>query len=150
MQTLWQDLSYAARMLKKSPGFGAVAVLTLAVAIGAHAVVFSALNGLILRPLNVPHPESLFQVGGPNDPSHSFPDYLDLRDRNRSFDGLAAYNISQAGLDTGKNPSRAWVSEVSGNYLGVTTFRRRSICRPDAGVPGLFGCGRANTDRSRR
>jgi predicted permease len=119
MQTLWQDLSYAVRMLKKSPGFTVVAVVTLAMAIGANAVVFSALNGLILRPLNVPHPESLFQVGGPNDPSHSYPDYLDLRDRNRSFDGLAAYQFSTAGLDTGKNPSSAWVSEVSGNYFDI-------------------------------
>ena len=58
MQTLWQDLRYAVRMLKKSPGFAAVAVLTLAVAIGANAVVFSLMNGLILRPLNVPQAES--------------------------------------------------------------------------------------------
>src|SRR6516164_5112206 len=119
MQTLWHDLRYAIRMLRKKPGFTAVAVVTLAMAIGANAVVFSALNGVILRPLNVPHAESLFQVGGPNDPSHSYPDYLDLRDRNRSFDGLAAYTFSSAGLDTGKNPSHAWVSEVSGNYFDV-------------------------------
>jgi hypothetical protein len=60
MQTLWQDLRYGVRMLKRNPGFTVVAVLTLAVAIGANAVVFSALNGLILRPLNVPHAESLY------------------------------------------------------------------------------------------
>lgn len=123
MQTLWHDLRYGLRTLKKKPGFTAVAVVTLAMAIGANAVVFSALNGLILRPLNVPYAESLFQVGGPNDPAHSYPDYLDLRDRNRSFDGLAAYNFSQAGLDTGKNPSRAWVSEVSGNYFDILSIR---------------------------
>ena len=64
MQTLWQDLRFAARMLRKSPGFATVAVVTLAMAIGANALVFSALNGFILRPLNVPHPQSLFQVGG--------------------------------------------------------------------------------------
>ena len=138
MQTLWQDLRFAVRMLRKSPGFAAVAVLTLAVAIGANAVVFSALNGLILRPLNVPHPESLFQVGGPNDPSHSYPDYLDLRDRNRSFDGLAAYNFTQAGLDTGKNPSQAWVCEVSGNYfdvLGIQPYLGRVIHAADEQGP---------------
>ena len=96
-------------MLRKNPGFTAVAVVTLA--IGANAVVFSTLNGFILRPLDVPHAESLFQVRGtPNDLSFSYADYLDLRERNRSFDGLAAYNLTQAGLDTGKNPSRAWVS----------------------------------------
>jgi hypothetical protein len=102
VQTLWQDLRFAVRMLKRSPGFAAVAVLTLAVAIGANAVVFSALNGLILRPLNVPHPETLYQVGGPDDPSRSYPDYLDLRDRNHSFDGLAACNINQVSLEPGK------------------------------------------------
>jgi hypothetical protein len=102
METLWQDLRFGIRMLRKNPGFLAVAVVTLAMAVGANAVVFSALNGLILRPLNVPHSESLFQVGGPNDPSHSYPDYLDLRDRNRSFDGLATYNFTGAALNTGK------------------------------------------------
>jgi hypothetical protein len=62
MQTLWQDLRFGVRMLKKNPGFTAVSVLTLAVAIGANVVVFSAVNGLILRPLNVPHADSLFMV----------------------------------------------------------------------------------------
>jgi predicted permease len=138
MQILWQDLRFAVRMLKKYPGFTAVAVVTLAMAIAANAVVFSALNGIILRPLNVPHAESLFQVGGPNDPNHSYPDYLDLRDRNRSFDGLAAYNFTSAGLDTGKNPSRAWVSEVSGNYfdvLGIQPYLGRVIHEADEKGP---------------
>src|ERR1700694_3866458 len=98
MQTLWQDLRYGVRMLKKNPGFTAVAVLTLAVAIGANAVVFSVMNGLILRALNVPRPESLYTTerGTDKDSSESYPDYLDRRDRNRAFDGLIAYNISQA------------------------------------------------------
>ena len=138
MQTLWHDLRYAIRMLQKKPGFTAVAVVTLAMAIGANAVVFSALNGVILRPLNVPHAESLFQVGGPNDPSHSYPDYLDLRERNRSFDGLAAYTFSSAGLDTGKTPSHAWVSEVSGNYfdvLGIQPYLGRVIHAADEKGP---------------
>jgi len=138
MQTLWQDLRFAARMLRKSPGYTTVAVVTLAMAVGANAVVFSALNGLILRPLNVPHAESLFQVGGPNDPSHSYPDYLDLRDRNRSFDGLAAYQFSTAGLDSGKSPSSAWVSEVSGNYfdiLGIQAYLGRVIHAADEQGP---------------
>ena len=121
MQTLWQDLRYAIRMLKKNPGFTAVAVLTLAMAIGANAVVFSALNGFILRALNVPEAQNLYIIerASDNDSTQSYPNYLDLRDRNRSFDGLAAYNISQAAVDTGKNPSRAWAFEVSGNYFDI-------------------------------
>src|SRR6202795_2412064 len=102
MQTLWQDLRFAVRMFKKNPGFTAVAVLTLAVAIGGNAVVFSTLNGLILRALNVPRPESLYTIehGIDKDSSESYPDYLDLRDRNRSFDSLIASNIDQVSLDT--------------------------------------------------
>jgi predicted permease len=140
MQTLWQDLRFAVRMLKKNPGFTAVAVLTLAVAIGANAVVFSAMNGLILRALNVPRPESLYTIerGNDKDSSESYPDYLDLRDRNRSFDGLIAYNIDQAGLDTGKNPSRVWVYEVSSNYfdaLGIQPYLGRLIHPSDEHGP---------------
>ena len=126
MQTLWQDLRFAVRMLKKNPGFTAVAVLTLAMAIGANAVVFSVLNALILRPLHVPHAESLYRIqhGSEASSNQSYPDYLDLRDRNRSFDGLAAYNAAQVGLDTGENAARVWVDEVSGNYFDVLAFSR--------------------------
>ena len=119
MQTLWQDLRYAARMLTKSPGFLVVAVLTLAMAIGANAVVFSVMNALILHPLHVPNADSLYAIQHGNEASlyESYPDYLDLRDRNRSFEGLAAFNIDQAGVDTGENPSRIWLAEVSGNFF---------------------------------
>jgi predicted permease len=121
IENLARDLRFAVRMLRKSPGFTTVAVVTLATAIGANAVVFSALNALILRPLNVPQAQSLYATERTSDKwsYESYPNYLDLRDRNRSFDGLAAYNISQAELDTGENPSRAWVVEVSGNYFDV-------------------------------
>src|SRR2546426_2604646 len=121
IEILAQDLRFALRMLRKSPSFTAVAVVTLALAIGANAVVFGVMNGLILRPLNLPEAESLYSIeyGNEANGAQSYPDYLDLRDRNRSFDGLAVFNIEQAGLDTGENPSRAWVSEVSGNYFDV-------------------------------
>ena len=127
MQTLWQDLRYGVRMLKKNPGFTAVAVLTLALGIGANAVVFSVMNALILRPVNVPEAQSLFMIerGSDKNSNQSYPDYLDLRDRNRSFDALAACNFNLVALDTGHNPSRSWVYEVSGNYfdaLGIEPY----------------------------
>src|SRR5437667_5395912 len=120
MSGLAQDLCYVLRQLRKSPGFTITAVVTLALAIGANAVVFGVLNGLILRPLNVPQAQSLFMIErAKGNGSASYPDYLDLRDRNRSFDGLAAFKVDVAGLDTGDNPSRAWVNEVSGNYFDI-------------------------------
>jgi hypothetical protein len=121
IENLVRDLRLALRMLRKSRGFTAVAFVTLAMAIGANAVVFSALNACLLRPLNVPQPESLYglQFGEGFRGSQSYPNYLDLRDRNRSFDGLAAYNMSQVGLETGENPTRARLYEVSGNYFDV-------------------------------
>jgi predicted permease len=142
MQTLWQDLRFAVRMLKKNPGLTIVAVLTLAVAIGANAVVFSVMNGLFLRALNVPQPESLYTLehGSDKDSSESYPDYLDLRDRNRSFDNLIASNIDQVSLDTGNNPSRAWVYEVSANYfdaLGIQPYLGRLIHPSDEHAPSI-------------
>src|SRR5271156_5911154 len=86
IETLIKDTRYSLRVLRKSPGFTIVAVLTLALAIGANAVVFGVLNALILRPMNLPQAESLYGLEhGRNDtPMQSYPDYIDLRDRNRS------------------------------------------------------------------
>jgi predicted permease len=119
IENLLRDVRFALRLLRKSPGFTAVAVVTLAMTIGANAVVFGVLNALILRPLNVPEAQSLFMIERGRDKAgnQSFPDYLDLRDRNRSFDDLVAYGATVAGLDTDANPSSAWVVLVSGNYF---------------------------------
>jgi predicted permease len=118
-ETLLQDVRYAHRVLRKSPGFTITAVLTLALAIGANAVVFSIMNAFLFRPLNVPQPRSLYALWRTSDENmaESYPDYIDLRDRNRTFDGLIAYNVAEAGLDTGSDPTRAWVEETSGNYF---------------------------------
>ena len=121
IETLIRDARFSLRLLRKSPGFTIVAVVTLALAIGANAVVFSVLNALILRPLNVPQAESLYGIeyGNGHSTYASYPDYLDLRDRNRSFDGLAGFTVRQVGLDAGENPSRAWAYAVTGNYFDV-------------------------------
>jgi predicted permease len=120
-ETFMQDLRLSLRTMRKKPAFTAVAILTLALAIGANAVVFAVLNALVLRPLDVPQAQSLYAIfhDDGKDSHQSYPGYLDLRDRNRSFDGLAAFNVLEAGLDTGKNPSRVWVYEITGNYFDV-------------------------------
>ena len=130
------NLRLAFRQLRKAPGFALTAVLTLALAIGANAIVFSVLNALVLRPLNVPNPGNLYMVernyGSETTPSQSYPDYRDLRDQNRSFDSLVMYDIrGGVGLDTGKgNPSVVWPYLVSGNYfdaLGIQPYLGRFI-----------------------
>src|SRR6202451_4625776 len=130
------DIRLALRQLRRAPGFALTAVLTLALAIGANAIVFSVLNAMILRPLKVPHPETLFMLerayGSDTTPSESYPDYRDLRDRNRSFDSLVLYAImGGVGLDTGHgNPSVVWPYTVSGNYfdaLGIQPYLGRFI-----------------------
>ncbi len=120
IETLIQDARYSLRLLRKSPGFAIAAVLTLALAIGANAVVFGVMDGLILRPLNVPHADSLWGTEYGIDPGwQSYPNYLDLRDRNRSFDGLAAWKFVFVGLDRGNDPSLATGYATTGNYFDV-------------------------------
>ena len=125
LESVWFDLRYAARQLRRSPGFTITAVLTLALAIGANAVVFSILNAFLLRPLNVPNAQSLYGIwiNSTNDMQQSYPDYLDLRDRNRSFDSLVAYGINQAGLDTGEPPA-------SGSMRPAETTLTAYSCSP--------------------
>jgi len=140
LESIAADVRFALRQFRRSPGFAFAAVVTLALAIGANAVVFAMLNALFLRPLNVPQGQSLYALQRGNDTYivQSYPDYLDLRDRNRSFDGLAAYTISQAGIDTGKDPSHAWLYQVSGNYfdvLGIRPYLGRLIHSSDEHGP---------------
>ena len=128
LESIWADVRFALRQLRRSPGFTIAAVLTLALAIGANAVVFGVLNGLILRPLNVPQAKSLYTIehGGEKTTGQSYPDYLDLRDRNRSFDGLAAFTLGQAGLDTGKDPSSVWATKLLETTSTCWAFSRFS------------------------
>lgn len=127
------DLKFALRQLVKSPGFAITAIITLALGIGANAVVFSVLNALVLRPVNLPDAQSLYLVQRAYakgvTPSQSYPDYLDIRDRNHSFSSVMAFNIiGPVGVNSGGNPSTAWPYMASGNYfdaLGVQPFLGR-------------------------
>ena len=139
VETLIQDAHFSLRVLRKSPGFTVAAILTLALAIGANAVVFGVLNALILRPLNVPHPESLWGTQyGTDTGFQSYPNFVDLRDRNRSFHSLAAFNFAQLGLDAGKDPSLVWGYATTGNYfdeLGVQPYLGRFFHAADEHGP---------------
>lgn len=132
---MWNDVRFAIRRLAKSPGFAVTAIITLALGIGANAVVFSVLNAVVLRPLNVPHAENLYTVQRFVYPSQSYPDYLDLRDRNRTFESMMTFRImGPVGIDTGGNPTTAWPYLVSGNYfdgLGIRPYLGRFIHASD-------------------
>jgi predicted permease len=119
LESIGSDIRLALRQLRRSPGFTLAAVLTLALAIGANAVVFSILNAFLLRPLDVAQPERLYQLQHGYEASayQSYPDYLDLRNLNRSFDSLVAYTVDQVGLDSGTDPTEVWLIEASGNYF---------------------------------
>src|SRR5262245_38691506 len=97
-----QDLRHGARMLVKNPGFALVAVASIAIGVGANAAMFSLADGLVLRPLPVPRPNQVVSITAiaprANDAVFiantrlSYPDYVDVRDRARSFAGVAAYS----------------------------------------------------------
>jgi len=128
LQSFVQDVRLSLRTLRKSPGFLAAAVITLALAISANAVVFSVLNAFLLRPLAVANPSRLYQLQHANEASsyQSYPDYIDLRDRNRSFDNVMAFTADEVGMDSGQgDPSEVWIEEASGNYfdaLGLAPY----------------------------
>src|SRR5262245_34097946 len=100
----YRDMRYAFRLMRRNPGFTAVAAGSLAIGIGANAAIFSLADAILLRPLPVPAPAESVCVRGqlPDNPvgaslaSVSSPDYLDIRDKSRSFDGLVAHELVSA------------------------------------------------------
>jgi macrolide transport system ATP-binding/permease protein len=106
LERLWQDIQYGCRMLAGSPGFTIVAVLSLAIGIGANCAIFSFADALLLRPLPVARPGEVLTVGSTatlealraSTLVSSYRDYADIRDRNKSFDGLAAFTYLTTGF----------------------------------------------------
>ena len=115
------DVKFALRRLRNTPGFALTAILTLALSIGANVVVFSALNGLILRPLGVPDAKNLYQISHGKDGGDYFgyPDYRDFRDRDGSFSGILTYKYLSAGMQVDNASVRSWGFAASGNYFDV-------------------------------
>ncbi len=137
---MYNDLRYAFRQLLKNPGFTAVAVLTLALGIGANTAVFSLVDAILLRPLSgVADSDRLVAVYTSDYSStrygtSSYPDYVDYRDRSEAFSGLAAYVDMSVNLRAGSETERAQGALVSGNYflvLGVNTRLGRPLLPED-------------------
>ena len=137
MDRLILDLRLALRRLRQNPTFSAVAVLTLALGIGANTAIFSVINAVLLRPLPVTRASEIVSLnetlGGNTFPTLSYPNYRDMRDRNTVLSGLMAYRFLPASLGLPGNNQRVWGYLVTGNYfdlLGVGAARGR-VFRPD-------------------
>ena len=140
MKTLRQDIRFGVRVLAKSPGFTAVAILVTALGVGANTAIFSVVNAVLLRPLPFAHSERLVQAlrlnvkKGTTTSSHSFPNFADTRAQADSFDSLAAYTDMDASLTGAGAPER--VSGVSASadlfkVLGVGAGRGRVFVPED-------------------
>jgi putative ABC transport system permease protein len=139
------DLKYALRMLVKAPGFTAVAVLTLALGIGANSAIFSVIDAVMLRPLPFAKPHELIAVwskvkGETERETSSLPDYVDLRDQSQTIDAMFAYTLASTILGTG-NQSRqmegvALTSDVF-RTLGVAPFLGRTFTRDEEKADSL-------------
>jgi predicted permease len=134
METLWQDIRYALRDLKASPGFTAVAVLSLALGIGANTAIFSILNAVMLRSLPVEDPSRLVQVKMGGDSSYTNPLWEQIRDHQTGFSGMLAFSRDRFDLSSGGVSQFAQGLWVSGNYfhvLGVPALRGRVFTAED-------------------
>jgi ABC-type antimicrobial peptide transport system permease subunit len=123
MDTLIREIRVALRSLLKRPGFTLIAILTLALGIGASTAIFSVVDGVLLRPLPYPHAEQLVQLREVNDHggrmAFAEPNFLDLRARNHVFAGVAQYNGSLTTVNGGSEPVRALTYNVSGDFFKV-------------------------------
>src|SRR5262245_4211560 len=130
LETIGQDLRHGTRMLAKNPGFACIAILSIALGVGANAAMFSVADGLILRPLPVPDPSGVMKVStvtpeGDVRSGLSYPDYIDVRDRVQGLDGLLAYRGVVASFDRRRDePAQGkYGLAVSGNFFDVLRIR---------------------------
>jgi predicted permease len=147
-----RDLRHAARVLRRSPGFALIAILSIALGTGANVAMFSVADANLLRPLPVPRPGDLLTVGSVFSPNGlfsalvaSYPDYMDIQQRARSWDGIAAYTHVTVGFSRGAGePAQARLAAlVSGNFfdvLGVAPVVGRTF-RPDEESVAILSYG---------
>ena len=125
MQGLLHDARYSIRMLRKSPGFTTVAVIALALGIGANCAIFSVVNAVLLRPLSFKDPEGLVRIWGKFDKAGipknwiSEPELLDLQEQNQTFENIAAYQSGGVNLTTTSEPVRVNSASVNASLFSV-------------------------------
>lgn len=142
MEQIWKQIRYALRILRKSPAFTAVAVLALALGIGANTAIFSLVNTILLRQLPFRDPQQLVMVSSrradPGKRPFTLPDFIDYRDQNKSLAGIAAYANWSANLTDHGDPERLQGLRISANafqMLGVEAAVGRAFL-PEEDTPG--------------
>jgi predicted permease len=141
MTNLLQDLRFALRQMRRSPGFALTAVLTLALGIAANVIVFGVLQALVLRPIDVPHADRVMTLARTDNtyPIFSYPEVRDVRDGNSVFSAVAAWTVNNFGLEANGVTRPVWGYEVSGQYFEVVAlkpFLGRLLQRSDDDHPG--------------
>lgn len=144
MQTIWQDIRYGIRMLLKKPGFTSIAVITLALGIGASTAIFSAVNPILFEPLPYPLASRIMMIweiqrDGRQNPGNAFGTYRALVEQNRSFDAIAAMKLWQPTMTGATEPERLDGQRVSAIYfqvLGVTPMLGRDFQPTDDQLNG--------------
>ena len=140
-----KDIRFALRTLRQNPGFAATAIISIALAIGSNSAIFSLADGLLLRPLAISDPSRVVTIRARTPSGNfgnlSYPDFVDLRDKSRSFGGLIAYDLVPAGFakDTETQPQLKMGYVVSGNFfnvLGVAPHQGRPFRPEEDQVPG--------------
>jgi predicted permease len=143
METLIADLRYAVRRLSQRPGFALIAILTIALGVGANSAIFSVVNAILLRPLPVESPDELVEIysqEGDEEPiTHAYPDYLDIRVRDDLFSGVTAYTVDFFSVELGTEPEVTLGESVSADYfevLGVPAAMGRAFISGEDDAPG--------------
>src|SRR5262245_36596415 len=145
MRNLWLDLRYGARILRRNPGFTLIAVLTLALGIGANTAIFSVVNAVLLRPLQYSGPDRLVQVwqnfpqSGANQVTVSAPEFLDYKDQNRVFERMATFRPQGFALTGGAEPELIFGIRTSADLfplLGVAPALGRTFLPEEDQIGG--------------
>lgn len=143
METLLQDIRFGFRQLVKKPGFAVLAIISMALGIGANTSIFSLVDTALLRPLAVKEPSQLVELygtlqNGAEWSLQSYPNYKEYRDRNTVFSGLSVYRVVVSSLTVNNSSQRVWGYLVSGNYfdvLGVKPMLGRSFLPEEDQTP---------------